>query len=331
MTTRPVIGIDLGGTNMQIGVVSPALEMLASAKRKTKAEESLDDIVERIISGVEEACQNAGISISGFAGIGLGAPGVVDPIKGVVIEAVNLRWDQVPLARILTRKLGRPAFIDNDVNAAVLGENLLGAGKNSTDLLGVWVGTGIGGGLILNGTLYYGHFRSAGEIGHTILFPHHAKGQRSLEHNCSRTAIVDRLVRLLRSNQKSKITAEVGGDFTRIRSRTLAKYYHGGPKEDRLVIEVVDHAAQELGTAIASAVTLLSLPRVVLGGGLPEALGKPYVQRVEAATRDLAFPRQLKEVKVVGSELGDNAGVFGAAMIALERLRRHWPVRSVEV
>ena len=246
---------------------------------------------------------------------------MVDPEKGVVIEAVNLRWDHVPLARMLTRRLNAPAFVDNDVNVAILGENLLGAGKNSTDLLGVWVGTGIGGGLILDGALYYGHFKSAGEIGHTILFPHHALGQRSLEHNCSRTAIVERLARLLRSNHRSKITSEVGDEYDKIKSRTLAKFYHGGPKEDRLVIEVIDHAAEELGVAIANVVTMLSLPRVVVGGGLTEALGRPFVERVEASTRSLVFPRMLREVDVVPSQLADNAGVFGAAMIALERVR----------
>lgn len=321
MPNKPVIGIDLGGTNMQIGVVSPAFELLGVAKRKTKAEEDQPGIMGRIVSGIEEACTNAGITPSGLAAIGLGAPGAVDPERGVVVEAVNLRWDHVPLARMLTKKLGPPAFVDNDVNAAIVGENLLGAGRNSTDLLGVWVGTGIGGGLILNGSLYYGHFKSAGEIGHTILFPHHALGQRSLEHNCSRTAIVERLVRLIRSNHKSKITAEVGDEYGKIKSRTLARHYHGGPKEDRLVIEVVDHAAEELGAAIANAVTLLSLPRVVVGGGLTEALGKPFVQRVEASTRSLVFPRALREVDVVPSQLADNAGVFGAAMIALERLK----------
>src|SRR3954462_6545856 len=156
MTTRPIIGIDLGGTNIQIGVVSPELELLGSAKRKTKAQEGLDEILDRVVSGVEEACHNAGMTVAGIGAVGLGAPGVVDPEKGVVIEAVNLRWDEVPLARVLTRKFNRPSFIDNDVNAAIVGENQLGAGKNSRDLLGVWVGTGIGGAMILNGSLYYG-------------------------------------------------------------------------------------------------------------------------------------------------------------------------------
>jgi glucokinase len=317
---KPLIGIDLGGTNMQIGVVSPAWKMLGTAKRKTKSDEGLEGVLERVVSGIAEACDSAKVPLTDIAAIGIGAPGAVDPEKGVVVEAVNLRWDDVPLAQILTRKLRVRTFLDNDVNVAVLGENRIGAGKNAPDLLGVWVGTGIGGGLILQGRLFYGTFLSAGEIGHTILHPSMGRGARTLENHCSRTAVVDRIVKLIRSNNKSKLSAEVGDDFSKVKSRTLTKYYHGGPKEDRLVCEVVDHAAVELGVAIANVVTLLSLPRVVLGGGLTEALGAPFVQRVQASAREHAFPAACRKVEVVESQLMDNAGVFGAAMVAQERL-----------
>jgi len=321
MPTKPFIGIDLGGTNMQIGVVGPAPEyqLIAQAKRKTRAEEGTEAILGRIISGIEEACLAAQLTIADLGGVGIGAPGAVDPVKGVVLEAVNLRWENLPLADILSKRLKTSVFLDNDVNVAVYGENKLGAGKDARDLLGVWVGTGIGGGLILNGQLYYGHFMTAGEIGHTILFPGHARGQRSLEHNCSRTAVVDRLVRLIKANNKSKITAEVEGDYSKIKSKMLAKYYRGGEKEDALVIEVIDHAGEDLAAMIANFVTVLSLPRVVLGGGLVEAVGDEFVARVERSVREFAFPDVCKSVEVVASKLKDTAGVLGAAMIAIER------------
>jgi glucokinase len=243
----------------------------------------------------------------------------VDPERGVVLEAVNLRWDDVPLAAILSKRLKLDAYLDNDVNVAVYGENRLGAGRNARNLLGVWLGTGIGGGLILNGELYYGHFWTAGEIGHTILLPNMPRGMRSLEQACSRTAIVDRLVRLIRANQKSKVTSEVGDDFSKIKSRTLGRYYRESEREDKLVVEVVDAAADLLGQAIGSVVTLLSLPRVVLGGGLVEAVGGPFVDRVQRVVREVAFPDACKKVDVVASKLEDTAGVLGAALIAMER------------
>lgn len=314
-------GIDLGGTNMQLGVVTLGskgddAKLIGEAKKKTKAEEGQDGVIGRIIEGLVEACASARISVKDLAGVGIGAPGAVDPVDGIVLEAVNLRWKDVSLASVLSKRLGVPVFLDNDVNVAVYGEFRLGAGRGCNDMLGVWVGTGIGGGLILKGELYYGHFMTSGEVGHTILFPNNPPGHRSLEHNCSRTAIVDRLIRLIGSNRKSSLTKLVDGDLDKIKSKTVSKAYED---KDPLTLEIVDDAADMLGVAISNAVTLLSLPRVVLGGGFTEALGAPFVERVQASCRRFAFPDRCKKVVVVESELMDHAGVFGAAMIARER------------
>jgi len=315
--SRPVVGIDLGGTNIQIGVVSPDYKVVGHAKLKTKADDGRDAILDRIVEGIAEACTDAKIKPADLAAIGIGAPGAIDPTTGVVLEAVNLRWDNVPLAELLKKKTGKPVVVDNDVNVAVYGENKAGSGKNAENLLGVWVGTGIGGGLILNGRLYYGHNWTAGEIGHMTLFPGTPPGSRSLEHNCSRTALVDRLARLISGNRKSSIMAMVDGDVSRIKSRTIGKAF---ADQDPLTVEVVENSAHLLGVAIAGVVTLLSLPRVVLGGGLTEALGQPYVDLVQKSTRRHAFPDVCRKVDVVASKLEDHAGVLGAAMIACERL-----------
>lgn len=313
---KPYVGIDLGGTNMQVGVVSPDLKMLSRAKRKTKPDEGRDAVLDRIVDAITEACALAKIEMGDLGGVGIGAPGAVDPRKGVVIEAVNLRWNDLPLADILTKRLKVRTWLDNDVNVAVLGENRIGAGKGCEHLLGVWVGTGIGAGLILNSKLYYGDAMTAGEIGHTVLFPGCPRGSRSLEHTCSRTAVVERIVRLVRANHKSMIVDEVGGDLGSIKSKTLAKCYEAG---DKLVREVVDTSADLLGVGVANAATLLSLQRVVLGGGLTEAIGKAYVERVQAAARALVFPDALRRLEVVPSKLEDDAGVYGAAIIAADR------------
>jgi glucokinase len=320
--TKPFVGIDLGGTNMQIGIVSPDLALLAPAKRKTKADEGLDAVLTRIVSGVQEAADAAGLKLTDLGGVGIGAPGAVDPHRGIVLEAVNLRWKDTPLSDLLSKRLKLPVIVDNDVNVAVYGENALGAGKKSLNVAGIWVGTGVGGGLILNGQLFYGHYLSAGEIGHTILLPSNPKGNRSLEHNCSRTTVVDRIVRLIKSGQKSSLADEIAGDFDGIKSKTVAKHYLAN---DKLVREVVDHAADLLGVAVANLVTLLSLERVILGGGLTEAIGKPFVERVHKSAKDLVFPDACRKFDLVASELEDNAGVFGAAMLAMERLAEPKP------
>ena len=321
--SKPFVGIDLGGTNMQIGVVSPDLKIVGQAKKKTRADEGQDAVIDRIVEGTVEACTNAGIAPASIGGLGLGAPGVIDPEKGVVAEAVNLRWNNVPLADLLAKRLKCDVVIDNDVNAAVYGENKVGAGKGAKDMLGIWIGTGIGGGLILNGRLHYGHFHSAGEIGHTILFPFHPLGSRTLENNASRTNLSNRIVKLINSNSKSKLTSELGNDPNKwtgeVKSKLIAKHYRGGEREDELVVRVVDDAAEMIAIAAANAVTLLSLECVVLGGGLTEACGKPFVERVARHVKDLVFPRAAQQCDVVASKLEDNAGVFGAAMLAIER------------
>ncbi|MCC6425543.1 MAG: ROK family protein [Phycisphaerales bacterium] len=313
----PVVGIDLGGTNMQIGVLSPDQKLAGESKRKTKADEGADAIISRMIGGIEEACAAAKVTLRDLVAVGVGAPGAVDPEDGVVLEAVNLRWDDVPLASILSKRLGVPVFLDNDVNVAVYGEYRMGAGQGSKQLLGVWVGTGIGGGLILNDALYYGSFMTAGEIGHTILMPGNPPGSRSLEHNCSRTAVVDRLVRLMKSNRKSILMKLSEGDYDNIKSKTIAEAYK---RKDELTVEVIEDTAQMLGTAIANVVTLLSLERVVVGGGLTEALGSSWVELVKKQVRKIAFPDRAKKVDVVESQLMDHAGVYGAGMIAMDRL-----------
>lgn len=318
---------------MQIGVVVGAMsegkgdkggdpKVLGKAKKKTKADEGRDAVIERLVAGVNEACAAAKVKVADLAALGIGAPGAIDPTEGLVLEAVNLRWDNVPLAKILKDKLGVPVFLDNDVNAAVYGENRCGAGDNSRDLLGVWAGTGIGGGLILNGSLYYGTNWTAGEIGHMVAMPGNQPGTRTLEQNTSRSSVVDRLTDLILSNHKSIIPSLVDGDLSQVRSKVISKAYEAG---DELTLEVVNSAAELLGTCIGGVVTLLSLGRVVLGGGLTEAIGQPFVDLVKKAARREAFPQRCREVKVVMTKLLDDAGVIGSALIAAERLAGRTP------
>lgn len=310
------VGIDLGGTNMQIGVVDANNILRGASRKKTRAEEGSAAIIDRLARGVHEACEDAGITPAQVAAIGIGAPGAIDPDAGVVLEAVNLNWTDYKLARILSTRLRTPVFLDNDVNVAILGEQRMGAAQGATDVLGVWVGTGIGGGLILNGELFYGAHKTAGEIGHTILFPGAPLGERTVENLCSRTNVVNRIAALIKANHKSSLTRLVDGDIEKVRSKVLARAYQ---EKDALTMEVVDSAADLLGLAISNYITMLSLPLVVLGGGLTEAIGNPFVQRVERSVRKYAFPDRCKTVKVVASKLRDNAGVFGAALIAKER------------
>lgn len=310
-----VIGIDLGGTNMQIGVVDPLYKIPGRSKKKTRANEGMQKVLDRIVDGVSEACQEAGVAVKDIAALGIGAPGAIDPAAGVVVQAPNLNWHNVPLAMLLKKRLNIPVVVDNDVNVAVYGEWRLGAGKGVTDMLGVWLGTGVGGGMILNSKLYYGGFFTAGEIGHNILFPGAPPGTRKVEDCCSRTAVVRHILQLIHTGRKSVIPEMCGGDLSEIRAKTVSMAYE---KNDLPTREVIDNAAELLGIVVANAVTLLSLPRVVLGGGLTEAMGDALVKPVREATRRYVFPDVLKKVEVVATKLEANAGLLGAALLAQE-------------
>lgn len=309
-------GVDLGGTNIQVGIIDTDGRVYGRAKTKTDPDAGFDGVVDRLIRVVGEACEDSGIGMDRISCLGVGTPGPVDPKTGVVLEAVNLRWDNAPLRDVLSEKTGLDVVVENDVNAAVYGEWKRGAAKGATDVLGVWVGTGVGGGLVLRGQPFIGHFNSAGELGHMILVPGAAPGSRSLEHNCSRTAVAQRITQLVKANQKSSI-ADIINEGKRIKSRVLADAYRSG---DDLVCEVINDSADRLGMAIGSIATLLSLEIVVLGGGLTEALGEPYVKRVRKAAIREAFPSAVQAIQIVESELGDDAGIVGAGLEAMDYL-----------
>lgn len=315
---RHFIGVDLGGTNIQTGVLDGKDKIVGRSKTKTKAEQGSDEVIKRIAKSVHDAIDDAKLKPDDIAGLGIGAPGAADYKKGVVINAVNLRWNNFPLAKELEKALKLPVTIDNDVNVGVWGEHVAGAGKGFDEMIGVFVGTGIGGGLVLRGSLYHGHFLTAGEIGHTVVHADAPLGRRTLENCASRTNVVNLLTQLILANHDSKVLDIAGGDLGDIRSKTLSKAV--GDK-DKLTIEVIRSTARYVGVSIANMVTMLSLPCAVVGGGLAEALGDTYVDWVREAFEEAVFPPELKACKVLTSKLGDDAGVMGAALIARERLR----------
>lgn len=310
---KPVIGVDLGGTNMQIGVVTADGKIIGRAKKKTRAAEGSRSVLERMVAGIDEACQSAGLKREGIAAVGIGAPGAIDPKTGVVLQAPNLRWSNYPLAKNLRDAVGRPVAVTNDVRAAVIGEHVFGAGKGATHLLAIWIGTGIGGGLILNGEIYTGFFNTAGEIGHMPILPGGPMASRSLENLCSRTAIAERIVKLIKTGRTSIVTELSDGDWADVKAKVIGLAYHKG---DPLVKEVMDDAARLIGGAAAALNSALSLQRIVLGGGLTEAMGESIVRLVRQAHDAQVYPHVLKKTEIVKTKLEADAGVVGAAILA---------------
>lgn len=321
--SRLVVGIDLGGTHMQVGVVRETPdaggEIVHRFGTHTRAEEGFAAVVERMGESVREVCERAGVGYDTIEAIGVGAPGAMDPSLEIVLSAPNMRWTDVPLAARLRDALpGKRVIVDNDVNVATYGEFCAGAAKDAPSCLGVWVGTGVGGGLVLDGRLYRGDLGSAGEIGMTVLFPDLPRETFRMEHHTSRKFVTQKIVAAIEAGQKSSLGATVR-EGRRVTASDVARAYAEG---DALTRREVDRGADLLGLAIANAVTLLALPLVVLGGGFVEALGEGYVGRVAESMRRHVHPASNGEkVGVRVTALRENAGLLGAAMLALRETR----------
>ncbi len=317
-----VIGVDMGGTKILSAVVNASGNILATAKMPTQAKDDTSIVIDRISDCIKEAFQKSEVSEDTIRAIGIGAPGPLDPETGVVIFAPNLGWKDVPLKTELEARIGIPTFVDNDVNVGTLGEHTYGAGRGVQNLVGIFVGTGIGGGIILNGELFHGASKTAGEIGHIIVQeggPKCGCGNRGcLEALASRTAMTKQLRNaIMKKGKKSVITKLTDGDLQQIRSGTLAKALRS---KDKLTQNVFKKATKYLGVGIGSIVNFLNPDMIVLGGGVVEALDKNFIKNIRKAAKKYALPDTLKGVQIVRAELGDDAGVLGAAALARQRL-----------
>lgn len=315
--TPPTLGIDLGGTNIQCGIVVDG-KVTTRDDTKTKAAEGSDAVIKRLVKLCDKVLEEASLSRKDIGALGIGAPGAINIKKGEVIKAVNLGWSDFPLRDILAKEMGMPVVVDNDVNVGAWGEHQAGAGKGFDDLFAIFIGTGIGGGLVLNNQIYHGANHTAGEIGHTLLRADAGLGRRSVEDLASRTNIVNLLTQLIDGGRDSVIPELVDGDMSRIRSKVLSQAVK---KEDPLTMEVAHRAATYVGMAIANTVTLLSLPCVVVGGGATEAMGKTWMGWIRDAFDAYVFPHELKSCKIVASELEDDAGLLGAGLLAADLLK----------
>jgi len=260
--------------------------------------------VEGVHRAVEQLASSAKLPLARLAGIGIGVPGLVDAQRGIVHLLTNVRgWREVPLVSRLRARLQRPVFLDNDVNLVALGEWRFGAGRGATSLVCLTLGTGVGGGLIVHGALYRGVAGAAGELGHMVLDPNGPRcacGSRGcLEAHVGSAAIV-RLARQAGVAHRGRLTPEGLADLARRGDRTARAVWH--------------QVGRLLGCGLASVVNLLNPDRIVIGGGVANAwpLFAPTLQRTIRAE---AMQIPARTVRVVRAQLGDQAGVIGAAVL----------------
>ncbi len=308
------IGFDLGGTKMLAGVFDSSFKQVGKARKKTLGRNGLKLGIGRIIETIQEAVQSAGVEPGRLGGIGLGIPGPLDPQSGVVLDTPNLGWRNFQLRDPLKNQFGCPVCIINDVDAGVYGEYKFGAGRNSRTVLGVFPGTGIGGGCVYEGRVLTGTTRSCFEIGHVQVLPEGPLcgcGQRGcLEALASRLAISAAAAAAVFRGEAPQLQQTAGTDLSNIRSGALAAAIKAG---DKVVEQIVRNAAQWLGVGIANAVHLIAPDVIILGGGLVEAMPDIYSDEVRQVLRKKVMPVFRDTFKVVVSQLGDDAVAKGAA------------------
>jgi glucokinase len=310
-------GIDLGGTKIQAVVVDARNTVLGDARRPTPRDGGPEAVAAEIVATLSEATKHAEVALAELGGVGVGSPGAVDKEAGTVAHARNLpMWEEpFALANVLSRSIGAPVAIGNDVQVAVEAEFELGAGRPYSSLLGVFWGTGVGGGLIIDGKPWLGR-GAAGEFGHMVVKREGARcpcGRRGcVEAYAGRAAMEARARRAVEKGQKTQLFAlmEKAGR-NRLTSGVWAKALG---RRDPLATRLVDRAVAALAAGIASAVNLLDLEAVVIGGGLGTRLGAPYAKQIERAmVPHLFVPERPPAVHV--AELGDLGGAIGATLL----------------
>ncbi len=321
--THPlIIGVDLGGTNIEAAAVRGG-EVLASAKQKTRAREGAEAVIGHIEATVREMIEKADAEASDFDALCIGAPGTIDTERGVVRHAPNLDWKDVALGEPLGERFGLPVFVDNDVNIGVLGEYAYGAGQGARDVVGIFVGTGIGGALVLGGQIHYGFRGGAGEVGHTVVQPHGRRcgcgREGCVEAYASKTAMM-KMIREEMDKGRTSIVPEVmeAKGKHRLSSSVVDEALQQG---DALMEEAVQTAQYHLGLLTANLVNTLDPEVIVFGGGLVEQLRAPFLEPViETARAHYLLQQDAEKIRIVPSELGDDAGPVGAAVVAERRL-----------
>ena len=313
------IGVDLGGTNIAVGLVDlDSKSIVKQHSIKTNAPRKCEEIARDIVGVCEMICSKEGISLEDLAWIGVATPGIVK--DDVVIDAFNLGWKDANLGKIIREITNRPAYIANDANAAAYAEAMWGAGVDKSSLVAFTLGTGVGGGIVFNGKIWEGMNGFAAELGHIILEPNGrpcACGKRGcIEAYCSATALIKDTKEMMEKHPESSMWTAVGGDMGRVNGKTAFDGMRNGDKAAKLV---VDSFMDNLAHGISNVINIFQPDVVCIGGGVSregDALLVPLRERIVKNS----FGTENKRTEVVAATFRNDAGIIGAALLGLQSI-----------
>ncbi len=315
---RYIVGIDIGGTNLVVGTVAQdGSEVLGLVSEPTQSEQGADAVLTRIVKLARASM--AAARGKDIAGVGIGSPGPLDTTRGVVLLTPNLGWRNFPLRDRIGHALGMPATLDNDANCAIFGEWWRGAARGSDHVVGLTIGTGIGGGIVLFGEIYHGASDIAGEIGHMTI---DSTGRRCkcgnygcLEAYASGPAIAARAVEGVEAGAETALPRYVQGDLAKITAQVVYEAAHDG---DEYALEVVKDTAKVLGAGIANIINIFNPQVVVICGGVTLAGDRLFLP-LRSEVKRRAFKPAVDVCRIVPGELPGTAGVYGAAAVFMKR------------
>ncbi len=312
-----VLGIDVGGTKILAGAVDEGGRVLGRGKVKSPFRGGPEEMTGALVAAADAALAEAGARREDVAALGLGLPGPLDAERTTLLRAMNLGVERWPVAAALEPHFpGVPKRLENDVRAAALGEARFGAAKGERLVVAIWVGTGIGGAVLLDGSLWLGRNRNAGEIGQSFIDLKKAGSfDGTLEGIGAKVGMTAFLRRRIERGEKTVVARAVLEKDGRLKGSEVRKALAAG---DSLVERAIARSARAVGVTISTLWNVFSPDLFVLGGGIAEDVGEPYVEQVRAAVGRYAFFTDLADVRVVRSALGDDAGILGAAVLARE-------------
>lgn len=310
------LGIDLGGTNIVAGVVDENYKIVGIAKTKTKLPRTADEIADDMAKVAVEAAAAAGITIDDIESLGVGTPGVAVPKTGTVVYSCNLGFNNVELGKMMSERLGKNVYVENDANAAAYGEYIAGAGRGTDNFIAITLGTGVGGGIIINGKIYAGSNFAGGELGHTVIIDGGEVcgcGRNGCwEAYASATALIRQTKQAMIRYPESEMWELCGGDINNVAGITAFNAMRNGDTAGKMVVDKYIHY---VAVGIANMINIFQPDVICIGGGVSkegETLTLPIRKYVDGEN----YARNMKNTTVIKTaDLGNDAGIIGAAFL----------------